>query len=95
VASADQDRRNEFAQEHGFDSYYQYQRSYRETRDAFEERGMEVGVSQIQEATFFAETFDPTDNDLSRQELRDWFDEYVGGSDQDFWDWLGDLYSEM
>jgi hypothetical protein len=94
MASAAQDRRNEFAAEHGFDSYYQYQQAYREQRDHFIERDMEVGVSEIQEATFFAEAFDPTDNDLSRDELRDWFDEHIGGDEQDFYDWLGDLYSD-
>jgi len=90
--SADQDRREEFAQEMGFDTYAHYQTAYREHRDYLSDRGFDASVSQLQQMTQFGEEFDPTDNEMTRQELRDWFDEYVGGTEQEFYDWLHDLY---
>lgn len=86
-------RRSEFAREQGYDTYAQYQRAYREIRDRMEERESPWSVEQLQQATAFKETFDPANNVMKEPELRAWFDEYIGGDEDDYWDWLHDLYA--
>lgn len=95
MADYTQEQRDALAQEYGYDTYYEYRQAYGETRDHLEGIGIEADRGQILDELEFRDSFDAADSGYTRDELREWFDEhYPDGSDQDFYDWLGDLYDQ-
>lgn len=84
--SAEYERRQEAAQERGFDSFYDQRSRVEGAIDRGVEREDALTVA-IFEVGF-------TEGDYDRDSLRDFFDEFIGGDDQDFYDWLAELYSD-
>lgn len=83
---AEYEARNERAQEAGWESFY----DMRQDRESAREMFGDLDREQLGEAAEFLRDFDEGMYDVG--ELRDIFDDYIGGDDQDFYDWLGELY---
>jgi hypothetical protein len=107
---ADQSRRDEFAQEQGYDTYYEYRNaqaqeagwdSYsaqragmRDAREAMDEMGVDWDLAERTDYAEFVRDFD--EGVYDRDALRDIFDAYFpDGSDDEFYDWLTLMYEEM
>lgn len=86
------EERNEAAIERGYDSLYDQTRSRAEAKEFLEDRGLYESRSQVWEVADFQHAFG--EGEFSRDDLRDFFDEYIGGSDEDFYEWLAEMYGE-
>lgn len=84
--SAEYERRQEAAEARGFDSFYDQRSAVEDVRDRFGDIDDALAVAMFENG--FAE------GDYDRDSLRDFFDEFIGGDDQDFYDWLEDLYKD-
>lgn len=86
--SAEYEARQERAQEAGWDSFYDMRRDREEARELFGD----LDRDQIGEAAEFLRDFGEGTYDVG--ELRDIYESFAGEfyDDQDFWDWLGELY---
>lgn len=91
MAQSYQDR-VEAAQERGYDSLYDQTVSRREAREFIEDHGGDPSRENVWAVAEFQYAFD--EGQFDRDSLRDFFDEYIGGSDDDFYDWLAELYGE-
>lgn len=80
------ERRSEIAREQGYSSLYDRTQSRAAARDFLDEHGEDYSASRADEMAAFAR--DHEAGTLSREELRAWFDAHVGGSEDDFYDWL-------
>lgn len=85
--------RDEYAAEHGFDSYNDFRVARDNIRDEMEERGSDISWEQANTLLDFQQGFDPNNNELSREELREWFYENVMDDEQAFYDWLHEMYA--
>ena len=83
---AEYERRQELAEERGFGSFYDMRSSLESVRDRYESLDFDdrLTVAQFE--------YDYTDGDMSRDELRAFFDDNIGGDDDAFYDWLQSLY---
>jgi len=91
--SRDQDRRNEFAQEQGYDTYAQYQAEYREIRDTQREAGVERDPAEIREMLSFERDFESLSEDERKHDaLQEWFYEHFGEDEAAFYAYLHSLY---
>jgi hypothetical protein len=88
---AEYQARVEAAQERGWDSFYAEREGRREAREQAEDWGVDWDSAQIEAYAEFERDFG--EGVYDRDALRDIFDEfYPDGNDDDFWDWLAELY---
>lgn len=91
--SAEYERRDELAQERGFDSFYE-ERSYREdAREFLDDRGIDYDRDDVLAYAQFDASF--VEGEWERDDLQEWFFEHFPDADMnDFWDWLDELYGQ-
>lgn len=92
MARSDYQSRNEAAIERGYDSLYDQTVSRREAREFLEDHGLLENRQQVWDLADFNHAFG--EGEYSRDELRDWYDENIGGDENDFYEWLAELYNE-
>ena len=87
--------RVERAQEQGWDSFYAQREGRREAREFYDDMGVDdYSSADIEAFAEFSRDFAPDTYD--RDALRDIFDGFFpDADDNDFYDWLQDLYSEQ
>lgn len=88
--SSEYARRQERAQEAGWESFYAQRVGRTEARA---ELGRDAPAQEVEEYAEFRRDFN--EGDYDRDTLRDFFDDYIGGSDEDFYDWLESLYEDV
>jgi hypothetical protein len=92
VVSPAQQRREDYADEHGYDSYYELRTARDEYRENMALRGTELDAYEALSLMDFGANFD-IDDMPSREALLDaWHDEFGYDRDDEFYDWLGELY---
>lgn len=91
MASSYQER-NEAAIERGYDSLWDQTSSRAEAKEWLEDHGVDYTRDDVWAVADFHNDFVEGDYDVDT--LRDFFDEYIGGSDEDFYDWLDSLYED-
>lgn len=90
VASSSYEARNEAAIERGYDSLYDQTRSRSEAKEYLEGLGGDYTRGDVWAVADFGNNF--ADGEWSQSDLREFFDEFIGGDDRDFYDWLESLY---
>jgi hypothetical protein len=92
--SAEYERREELAEERGFDSFYEERSARDDAREWFSDHGYDDPTSaEVLEFAQFENGF--VEGDWSRDDLMEYFyDHYDWADEDDFWDWLGELYGE-
>ena len=88
--SAEYEARNEAAMERGYDSLYDQTQSRAEAKEWLDDHGVDYDREAVWAVADFHHDF--AEGEWDRDDLRDFFDEYIGGDDQDFYDWLDSLY---
>lgn len=84
--------RNEAAIERGYDSLWDQTESRRDAKEFLEDQGIDYSRDDVWAVADFHNDFVPGDYEGRIDELHDFFDEYVGGDDEAFYDWLDSLY---
>lgn len=90
MANSSYESRNEAAIERGYDSLYDQTRSRSEAREFLEDSGADFTRADVWAVADFHNDFAAGEWEVS--DLRDFFDEYIGGDDEAFYDWLEGLY---
>lgn len=88
----DQDRRDEYAAEHGYDTYNDFRNARDALREEMELRGVEVDWRDANTLLDFQNDYDPEMDDWSYDELKDWYYENIGEDEAAFHAWLHEMY---
>lgn len=90
MASRDQDRRNAYAAEHGYDSYDEMRNAVRERREEAEAMGIELDAYEARDQLDWERDIDV--ENTSYENLRDLFFEQWGEDIDAFHEWLHSYY---
>ena len=90
MASRDQERRDEYAAEHGFDSYYEMREAIAERREHAEQAGIELDAYDARDQLDWQRDIDV--ENTSFDDLRDLFFEQWGEDYDAFYEWLHSYY---
>lgn len=88
--SSEYAKRQERAQAAGWDSFYAQRVGRAEARA---ELGRDATPQEVEDYAEFRRDF--AEGEYDRATLHEFFDDYIGGSDEDFYDWLEALYEEQ
>lgn len=93
MAGQDQERRDEYAREHGYDSYYEFRQARDDMRQNMIDEGTDTSAAFATELLDFDRSLDV--EGMRRDDLLDaWHDTFGYDADDAFYDWLHAHYEQ-